>query len=95
MPKVAAVLHDALAGHTIDQIVDKFAGGHELHNRPSGDASPQAGGHVATLGAGTAHGGHAPAVLDLHVDAHAAGHAAFFAAMAAMPIVEEHVMAHA
>jgi hypothetical protein len=94
MPKVAVVLHDALAGHTIDQIVDKFAGDHGPHNQASGKVSLQADGHTGTHSAEmTAHA--APAVLDLHVDANAAGHAAFFAAMAAMPIIEEHVMAHA
>ena len=35
---------------------------------------------------------HIPAVLDLHLDAQTAGHAAFFATMAAMPIVDEHLV---
>jgi hypothetical protein len=83
LPKVAAVLDDALAGHAVDQIVDKFAGWHSN--------STQAAGQPPVA----ANADHAPAVLDLHLDTHTDGHAALFATMMAMPIVEEHVVAAA
>jgi hypothetical protein len=83
MPKIAAVLNDALAGHAVDQIVDKFAGWHPNSTQAAGQPPVAANAE------------HAPAVLDLHLDTHTDTHAALFATMMAMPTVEEHVVAAA
>jgi hypothetical protein len=88
MPNIAVALHDALAGQVVDQIVDKFTAPKDLALVAVNDVQQDA--HQPGTDAAAAQ---APVVaLDTQLDAQMGGHGAFFAAMAAMPIVDEHAV---
>ena len=90
LPNVAEVLHDALAGHVVDQIVDKFTGGRGPAMVAVADAQPDSHGAGAAAAGGAA--AQASLALDVHLDAQTGGHAALFAAMPVMPMIEEHAV---
>ena len=90
LPAVAAVLDDALAGQVVDHILDKLTG--SPTSSPATVELAQLDQHAGASDAAGGAAAHSPIALDVHLEAQAGDHAFLFA-MAALPTVEEHLVA--